>query len=417
MDNKHYHARVVDQKIEKGLRTFGAILIEGPRWCGKTWTMERHAASVTWLMNRSTRLMAEVEPATALLGDKPHGIDEWQVVPELWDEIRNQVDKESGRGQFLLTGSVSPPTGKTLHSGIGRISRMRMRTLSLYESGISPGSVSLGAMMDSEPIKPGQSTASLSELVSVACKGGWPIHLTAEPEDPFELPYDYLGGLTTPDEGEKKQIRNVPQFRSLLASLARNNATIVKSGTLHNDISKATEDIAGKTLDSYMQHLRDRFLLEEIPGWNPGVSSKARLLSSPKRFFTDPSLAVAAMGAYPNRLLADLPVFGGIFEGMCLRDLLVYVDANDGKVYHYRDNSGLEVDAIVELRGGDWGAFEIKLGGSEVDEGVRAVKRLRDKVRKWGERPPKCLAVLTGTGVALRQDDGVYIVPITLLGP
>jgi predicted AAA+ superfamily ATPase len=359
--------------------------------------------------------MTELDPSFALEGEQPHGIDEWQVVIDVWDEVRNIVDQNPNRGQFLLTGSVTPPVKETLHSGIGRISRMRMRTLSLYESDVSGGEVSLSALLASEKIAPAKTKKNIYDIIVAACTGGWPINLTADLGDPLEVPYDYIEGLTVPEENEKKGIRNIPQFRALLSSLARNNATTVKSGTLHNDISKAAEDIAANTLASYMQYLRNAFLLEEIPGWNPMIRSKARILSSPKRFFTDPSLAVAALGAYPDMYRKDLQAFGGIFEGLCLRDLLIYSEANKAKLYHYRDNSKLEVDAIVEMRDGSWSGFEIKLGGSDIDRGSESLIRLKEKITKAGGKEPSCLCVITGTDITYQKDNGVTVIPITML--
>jgi predicted AAA+ superfamily ATPase len=415
MDKSNYKERIIDRKIQNGLKNFGAILIEGPKWCGKTWTMEYHSASVTKLTQRDARVLAEVDPRTALNGRTPHGIDEWQLVPEIWDEVRNSVDEHIERGQYLLTGSVSPQRGKTMHSGIGRISRMQMRTLSLYESGVSAGQISLKSLLNSEEIEPAKAEIGIYDIIFEACKGGWPINLSAEIENPLKLPYDYIDALSVPDDSGKALVRNIPQFNALIASLARNNASLIKSGGLHNEISKSTEDIAGNTLSAYLQHLRDWFILEEIPGWHPELRSKARLLSSPKRFLTDPSLAVAAMGASPEMLENNLSVFGGIFEGMCLRDLLIYADANDATLRHYRDDSNLEVDAIIELRNGDWGGFEIKLGGGETEKGVKSLLRLRDKIIKWGGREPRCLVVIVGVGITYRQKDGVYIVPISML--
>ncbi|MDR0886122.1 MAG: DUF4143 domain-containing protein [Clostridiales Family XIII bacterium] len=415
MKNRNYVNRVIDDTLNEKLDTFGALLIEGPKWCGKTWTMEHHSQSVTRLMDHSTKLLAELDPATALLGEKPHGIDEWQVVMSVWDEVRNAVDQNPVRGQFLLTGSVTPSVKTVEHSGIGRISRLRMRTLSLYESGISQGEISLSSLLACDNITPAKTEKNIHDIILAACIGGWPISLSANIRNPQELAYDYLDGLTVPEENGNVSIRNIPQFKALLTSLARNSASIVKSGTLHNDISKATEDISGKTLSSYLQHLRNSFILEEIPGWNPVIRSKARLLSSPKRFLTDPSLAVAALGAYPEMLINDLQAFGGIFEGLCLRDLLIYADANKSKVYHYRDNSDLEVDAIIEMRDGAWSGFEIKLGGSDIEKGTESLIRLKKKIVRDGGKEPNSLCVITGTDIAYQQENGVYIIPITML--
>jgi len=411
-----YRRRIADERIAKYLRTFGAISIEGPRWCGKTWTALNHANSVSYLMDNNTRTLAEIDPKNVLPGESPHAIDEWQEVPGVWDAVRFAVDQETKCGSFILTGSVVRPTEGIRHSGIGRIARIRMRTMSLSESGDSSGKISLGSILSGETIAPGISDMDIQKLVYVACRGGWPAGFDREVENPLLIPQDYLDSFVSNDvSGGKTVVRETSKFRYFLASLARNNATIVKNATLHNDVQIAEGEFSANTLASYLQVLQDLFILEEIPGWAPQIRSKARILSKPKRLFSDPSLAAVALGATPEKLIFDLQAFGGIFEGMCLRDLLIYADANDATVFHYRDNSDLEVDAIIEKRDGSWGAFEIKLGEKETIKGVKSLLRLKAKIEKDGGAPPLCLAVLTGAGIAMQRDDGVMIIPISML--
>jgi predicted AAA+ superfamily ATPase len=414
--DRKYRPRIIDKAIDEALQNYGAVSIEGPRWCGKTWTMLSHANSATMLADENERALAEMNPASALVGDTPHAIDEWQAAPHVWDAVRSAVDKDPSRGRFILTGSVTPPRTSVFHSGIGRITRIRMRTMSLFESGASQGKVSLSELLDGKKVQATKGGLPVFSLIENACIGGWPVNLSAPVKNPYVIPSDYLDSIMANDlPGYNVRVRNEPKFRYLLASLARNNATIVKNATLHNDVQTAADEFSGKTLASYLQLLRDLFILEEIPGWNPRIRSKARILSSPKRLFTDPSLAVAALGATPNMLWNELAVFGGVFEGLCLRDLLIYAEAGGDRVFHYRDDSGLEVDAIVEKRDGSWSAFEIKLGGRPIDSAAASLIRLSDKIVGYGGKPPVCLAVITGTEFAIQRDDGVSVVPISLL--
>jgi predicted AAA+ superfamily ATPase len=416
LTNKGYRPRIIDALIADYLQTFGAVSVEGPKWCGKTWTTLNHANSASFLMDKNTKTLAEITPTSALEGAKPHAIDEWQEVPAIWDSVRFAVDQDTDRGQFLLTGSVTPPKEGMRHSGIGRIARLKMRTMSLFESGESSGSISLNNLLDGKGIKAGRSNLSLYDLIDVACRGGWPVNVSAAVKSPFKIPTDYLNSIILGESPEPGiQIRNEAKFAFLLSSLARNNATTVKNATLHNDVQSAAGEFSAKTLASYLRLLLNLYIIEEIPGWYPRVRSKTRVLSGSKRLFTDPSLAVAALGATPSTLRKDIQAFGGIFEGMCLRDLMIYAEANDARVFHYRDNSQLEVDAIVEKRDGSWGAFEIKLGGSGINDGAKALLSLRRKLRNAGATEPICLVVLTGSEIGMKREDGVNVVPIGML--
>jgi predicted AAA+ superfamily ATPase len=290
--------------------------------------------------------------------------------------------------------------------------------MSLYEFGLSSGAVSLSALLSGEDFAPCACEMSPEALIESACIGGWPVNRGLDVASALEVSAEYLNRVLSeeiPHAG--RAVRQVPKFRLLLAALARSNASIVKNSTLLANVRSAADDFSETTLSNYLQALRDLFILEEIPGWQPRISSKTRIISSPKRMFTDPSLAVAALGATPAILSADLQAFGSIFEGLCLRDLLIYAAANSAGVFHYRDNSKLEVDAIVETRDGSWAAFEVKLSPKKCGEGAKSLLALRDKMVSQGANPPICLTVLTGAGVAGRREDGVYVVPIQTLRP
>jgi predicted AAA+ superfamily ATPase len=368
------------------------------------------------MTDKNSKLLAEIDPASALTGQTPHTIDEWQEIPGIWDTVRHAVDQSRNKGNFILTGSVTPPKGKILHSGTGRFSRIRMYTMTLHESGKSTGEISFSAVLSGEKINPGISTSTSMELSTLACVGGWPGNLTLDTNSALEIPKEYLKSIVdTKTASGKNKIRNKQKFRSLLSSLARNSASIVTNSTLHNEVQSAVGEFSGDSLSTYIQILRDQFILEEIPGWNPAIRSKTRMLTNPKRFYTDPSLAAAALGASPEIFLSDWQSFGGIFEGLCLRDLKVYAESLGAELYHYRDNSNLKVDAIIEFADASWAAFEIKLGESGIAKGVKSLLNLKDKIMRSGHMPPRCLAVITGNGIAQKREDGVYVLPICML--
>jgi predicted AAA+ superfamily ATPase len=416
LTRENYRSRLVDKKIERYLRIFGAVAIEGPRWCGKTWTVLNHANSVTYLMDKSSKALAELDPSSALVGAAPHAIDEWQEIPAIWDTVRHEVDKRTEKGRFLLTGSVTQPEVGVLHSGTGRISRIRMHSMTLFEAGKSTGEISLSAILAGDDIKPKLSKSRPIDLATLACVGGWPGNMGLETEDALEMPKEYLRSmLDLKTSSGKNRIRNAQNFRFLLASLARNSASLVKNATLHNEVQSASGEFSGDALAAYLNIPREQFVLEEIPGWSPQLRSKARMLTGPKRFFTDPSLAAAAQGASPELYLNDWQAFGGVFEGLCLRDLQVYAELAGANLYHYHDNSDLEADAIMEFQDGSWAAFEIKLGEKEIAKGAKSLISLKEKLQKSGHMPPKCLAVVCGSGLAQKREDGVYTIPIEML--
>jgi predicted AAA+ superfamily ATPase len=456
-----YRPRLLDRKIEEYLKLFGAVSVEGPKWCGKTWTTLNHAESVTYLQDVGEgvqiREAVRERPRLALAGEAPHAIDEWQEVPEIWDAVRFEVDQRPEKGRFLLTGSVTPPTAGVRHSGVGRIARVRLRPMTFYESGLSSGRIMLRGMFEQADVEPFLGEMPLEDLIAATCAGGWPAALGLPPDLSLHIPAEYLNSLVASEiRLTGRNPRGPAKIRTLLTSLARNNATVVKIATLCDDVrletsarkaakptvtakqttpagagtgtwteaeagAKTEVDAAAgfgrEALTDYLDILRALFVIDEIPGWNPNIRSKARLMSTPKRMFADPSLAAAALGAPPQKLLYDLPTFGLLFEGLCLRDLTVYAEAMDARIYHYRDNSNLEADAIIERRDGAWGAFEIKLSPRQTDVAAKNLLRVKEKMIAGGAEPPACLAVITRAGLCARRSDGVYTVPITCLGP
>ena len=423
-----YLPRVIDNKIEEYLGVFGALSIEGPKWCGKTWTSLNHARSVNYIMDPSggysNRERARLNPALALEGTAPHLIDAWQEVPGIWDAVRFDVDKKHSVGKYILTGSVSPPRGEYSHSGTGRFALIRMRPMSLFESGDSLGIISFGALFRSEPFEPFSADIDIARLVDVTVRGGWPETLSIPARSAMLMSTEYLNLISKNEmfrSNDKR--RNSVKLNKLLRAVARNNATTVNLSTLSLDSdpeqnqSDAEIKISRQTTAEYLDDLRRIYVTEDIPGWLPGIRSKTRIRMAPKIIFADPSLAVAALGLNSDRLLYDLNTYGFMFENLCLRDISVYAENMDATVFHYRDNSGLEADAVVEMQDGAWGAFEIKLGEHQVDAASASLRRLRDKMVTSGAEPPACLCVITGGGFGRLRDDGVYVIPINALKP
>lgn len=417
-----YLPRIVDAQVERYLKAFGAIEIAGTRWCGKTWTSLAHGASVTRLDNDSDRAAAEADPTLALLGEVPHVIDEWQRVPQTWDAVRQKVDERRRlRGAWILTGSSTPSDKQPSHSGAGRIGTVRMLPMSLQESGESTAEISLSSLFAGEfpPCKVPKDTLALAGL---ACRGGWPEAIGDDPDTAQLVAREYLRlfyNVSAPREGKSPELTE-----RLVGSIARNLGQAARHATYQDDMFGGEGSIDDDTLSSYLSMLRRQYMVNEVRGWVPPARSPRRLRVKPKRYLADPSLAIAALGMDSAALLGDWQTFGIVFESMAMRDLEVYARAlpNAGAtpVRYYRDDAGLEVDAIVELADGRWAAFEIKLSDDKVDEAVASLRRLRRKLCENDAartRPPEFMAVVVGISEYARElEEGIYSIPLRALG-
>lgn len=415
-----YLSRIADNVLDAALEASGAVLIEGPKWCGKTRTAEEKAASVLLMQDpdytESYLKAADTKPSLLLRGETPRLIDEWQVAPVLWDAVRFAVDQRGETGQFILTGSAVPKDNAVQHTGTGRISRMLMRTMTLFESLESSGDVSLKSLFDGTAEVEGMSSLTIERLAFALTRGGWPASVGEKESVALRRVYDYVDAVINTDVSRVDGVEKSPaRVRALMRSLARNISTTANLTTIRNDIAGDEDTISEKTIASYLNALRRIFVVEDLPAWNPAMRSKTALRTSPKRHFIDPSIATAALRATPDGLLKDFNTFGLLFESLCVRDLRVYAQAIDGEVFHYRDKSGLEADAIVHLKDGRWGAIEVKMGGKEIEAAAENLKILRDKINLDKMDEPSFLMVLTGTELAYRRADGVYIIPVGCL--
>ena len=422
---RDYRPRVADTELAWRLARSGAVLIEGPRACGKTATARRAAASEVLLdADPSARRAGAIDPGVLLQGKTPRLIDEWQIVPEIWNHVRHSVDERSGRGQFILTGSAVPPDDITRHTGAGRIGRLHLRPMSLLELERSTGQVSLARLLAGDPVRASVGELPIRELAALVCAGGWPGHLgssEAHPalstEDAMAEIRDYLGEVCRTDvrrvDGAARDPARVGRF---LQSLGRNVATCASMATLARDAAGPNGHITNHTARSYMTALERLMIVEDQPPWAPHLRSRSRLRTRAKRHFVDPSLAVGALSASPDHLLRDFEWFGHLFESMVIRDLRVYAQAVPATVYHYRDNTGLEVDAVVDAGPGRWAAFEIQLGVGRVDEAVRTLLKFADRVDTERCGRPAALGVIVGSGYAYARPDGVGVIPVGVLG-
>jgi len=414
-----YQPRVVDAELAASLESTGAVLIEGPKACGKTETARQAARSEVLLdVDVRARQAAAIDPSLILDGDTPRLIDEWQREPAIWDHVRRAVDDRSATGQFILTGSAVPPDEETRHIGAMRIIRLRMRPMALSESGHSSGAVSLAAVLRGEPVRaadPGLTVRQIADLVSA---GGWPGNLGLDVPRTQRRLRGYIGEIARADVQRAGGGRRDPQVVTrLLRSIARNVATPASIKLLRTDVNGTDGNLKEETVSSYLDALARLMITEDLSAWAPGLRSRTRLRAASVRHFVDPSLAVAAVRAAPAGLLADLNWFGFLFENLVVRDLRVYAQAIDAQVYHYRDESGLEADAIIEMPDGRWAAFEVKLGLGEVDVAAEHLTKLRDRVDTAATGEPLALAVITGTGYGYVRDDGVAVIPIGALCP
>ena len=421
---ENYRKRVADEILKRKLEGKGAVLIEGPKWCGKTTTAEQIAGSILYMDDPEKReqnaLMATLNPKMLLDGDSPRLIDEWQIVPKLWDAIRFEIDHRKGFSHFILTGSAVPvETTEITHSGTGRITWMTMRPMSLFESGESSGEVSLGELFRTPEFIEGKSVLDLNRLAFVCCRGGWPQTLEMRDEIALDQAYDYLEAVVNNDINRADGVRkDSEKVRRLMRSYARNQGTQTPNTVLAEDIKyNDGTSIGEETVASYVSALKKIFVVEDVPAWNPNLRSKTAIRTTDTRYYVDPSIAAAALGAGPNDLIQDLNSFGFILETLCIRDLRVYADALNGNVYHYRDKDGLECDAVIHLRNGSYGLVEIKLGGDKlINEGAETLKQLYTKIDTTKMKSPSFMMVLTGVGdYAYRRQDGVYVVPISTL--
>ena len=416
-----YRSRVVDQELALRLASTGAVVIEGPKACGKTVTGRRMAASEVLLdIDEEARLAVGVDPALVLAGDTPRLIDEWQNEPSIWNHVRRAVDDRGRPGQFILTGSAVPADDVTRHSGAGRLTLLRMRPMSLFETGHATGAIAVRALLDGVPPRNPATEHTVQQVAEWIAVGGWPGHLDRglTPAEAQRANRDYLDEIRRVDVPRVDGARRDPEkIGRLLRSLARNVATQAGVATMAADASGPDTPLKAHTAQAYLSALARLMIVEDQPAWTAHLRSRARLRSTPKRHFVDPSLAVSALAAAPDRLLKDLNLLGLLFESLVVRDLRIYAQANDAEVLHYRDNTGLEVDAIVQAADGRWAAFEIKLGPGRVDEGARNLLKFADRVDQAVCGAPSSLGVIVATGYGYQRPDGVGVIPVTALGP
>ena len=422
MAKKKYLKRLGDEELRLALAFSGAVLIEGAKWCGKTSTAQQAANSVIFLQDpdqsASYLALADTKPSLLLSGTTPKLIDEWQMAPVLWDAVRFEVDKRNELGQFILTGSAVPNDNVTAHTGTGRISRMKMRPMSLFESNESNGSISFGALFSGQlQVSESMSELSIEQIAFVICRGGWPASLQLEGNAALRMANAYIESVINHDVSEVDSIEKNPErVRLLLRSLARNIATTANYTTIIEDLEATDKSISDKTVSTYVNALKRIFVVEDLPAWQPSIRSKTAIRTSNKRHFVDPSIATAVMRIDPEGILKDFEYFGFLFESLCTRDVRIYAQANDGDVFHYRDKSGLESDLIVRLRNGKWAAIEVKLGQKQIEEAASNLLAIAEKIDTEKMGTPAFLMVLTGGQFAYQRTDGVWVVPIGCLG-
>lgn len=418
-----YRPRIVDSALKRKLRGKGAVLIEGPKWCGKTTTAEQVSKSTLSVDDPSTvntnKILSEIDPERLLTGDHPRLLDEWQVAPKLWDAVRHHVDRHKGQGQFILTGSSVPADiSETIHSGTGRFGWLVMRPMSLYESGDSTGDVSLASLFESQPIS-GCSNLDLDRLTFLICRGGWPESVDMDDDVALDQAFDYIDAVIRNDMSRVDNIRRDPQkVRMLLRSYARNQGTQISRASISADISSNdTEGVSEETVSEYLQALRKLYVIEDMKAWNPNLRSKTAIRTSDTRYFVDPSLAAASLRIGPQDLINDLNTTGFFFEALAVRDLRVYAESLDGDVYHYKDNLDNECDVVIHLRNGRYALLEVKLGGERlIDEGVKTLKDVLRRIDTDKMGKPAFMAIITGTErYAYRRDDGIIILPLGAL--
>jgi len=414
-----YRPRVVDSELRDLLSSVGAVVVEGPKACGKTETARQVAGSEVRLdVDTNARRAVSIDPSLVLEGASPRLLDEWQLAPALWNHVRRAVDDRRAPGQFILTGSAIPTDDVTRHTGAGRLARLRMRPMSLYESGHSSGQVSLSALLSGESPRAPDTGTTVRDLAERIAVGGWPGLLGQPVAQAARAVRAYVDEVRRTDIQRVDGVAHDPdKVLLLMRSLARNVSTMTSLATLARDVGGPDEALAKNTVSSYHEALRRLMVVEDQQAWAPHLRSRSRVRTSPRRHFVDPSVAVGVLRATPERLLGDLRLLGFLFESLVVRDLRVYAQPSDAQVLHYKDNTDLEVDAIVEAANGRWAAFEVKLGVGSVDEGAGSLKRFADRVDTERCGPPALLGVITGTGFAYSRPDGVAVIPIGTLGP
>jgi predicted AAA+ superfamily ATPase len=414
-----YLPRIADIELQERLKSAGAVLVEGPKACGKTATARQQAKSEVLLdIDEEARRAAEISPALVLDGEVPRLIDEWQVAPRIWNHVRREVDDRDDPGQFILAGSAQPTDDETRHTGAGRISRLQMRPMSLYELGAGNGEISLAGLLDGEKAEATDPGLELQEVAETLCRGGWPGFRELEIEPALHGVRDYLNEVVRADLETIGPRHRPEKVMRLLQSLARNLATTAAATTLASDASESGDSITSTTVGEYLEALSRLFIVEDQPAWRPHLRSRYALRKAPKRHFVDPSLAVAALRTNPQGLMGDLNTFGLFFESMVVRDLRIYSQPLDARVEHYRDSNDLEVDAIINCEDGRWGAVEVKLGGeTALEEAATALRKFVRQVDTSRSGEPAMLAIVTASGYGYTRDDGVQVIPIGALGP
>lgn len=420
-----YYSRIIEKEIERKLKTSGAVLVYGPKFCGKTTTCMLYQKSFVKLNTRQSIAIARLNPKGTLEGEEPRLIDEWQMAPDIWNQIKDSLDQEYRFGRFILTGS-STPADKTdiYHSGAGRITTTFMRSMSLWESKESSGEIQLSDLFDGGDNfqwSTGKSR-NLEQMAFYICRGGWPIAVIAPQEIALEITKNYWNGLFIFEESENERFRNKkPEIiKMILRSYARNISSEASIATIVEDVRQSNErSMDVKTFNDYIDALKDIFIIDDLQAWNPAIRSKTSIRTTPTRHFVDTSIACRALNISPNDLMNDLETFGLFFEDLAVRDLRIYAASLGGEVRHYRDNAGLECDAVIHLEDGRWGAVEIKLGGEKlIEEGCKSLNLLKSKIEnKSSEKSPSFMMVLTATGDTYKREDGIYIVPISKLRP
>ena len=418
---ENYLPRLIDKTLDFYLETFGAILLEGPKWCGKTTTASILAKSILKMQdpNQSKNYMkiADVNPSLLLEGDNPRLIDEWQMAPALWDAVRSEVDNKGIPGQYILTGSVTPPKDSVMHTGTGRIARLNMRTMSLYESRDSNGSVSLKSLFEGNSQISSRSKLTIKDLTFLVCRGGWPQSIEKSERSSLLIANQYVKSIYNNDLLNQAGITKDPKrMQAVLRSYARNIQTLASNKVILEDIKSKDIDISEATLYSYLNILERLFIIEETSAWAPKIRSKTALRTSNKKGFVDPSIAAAILGLTPDMLLKDFETFGFLFESMCMRDLRIYAEQLNGEVFHYHDQYGLESDAVIRLNNGNYALVEVKLGNKAEEQGAKNLIKLESLLIDKGHSKTAFKMMLTGGEYAYKRDDDVIVVPLGCLG-